>query len=167
MGGMASNLFLAAVVLLSFGVAASADERCTPAQLKKCDFIVKGSAGAVPTVKVEAVSGNRILSSAPIVHKSGQAVMGAYSSFCTFLNEKKPTGACGNYFFFMSGNNQWSKPNLLGSRMIPKELASGFKNKCVQVRIDGVQLSQTGWLNNGDGKKGFPQARRCVIFNTA
>ncbi|CAI5515615.1 unnamed protein product [Closterium sp. Naga37s-1] len=65
---MAFNMFLVAVILFSVGAAASADERCTPEQLKKCDFVVKGSAGAVPTMTVEAVNGNRILSNAPVLH---------------------------------------------------------------------------------------------------
>ncbi|CAI5467528.1 unnamed protein product [Closterium sp. Yama58-4] len=164
---MAFNMFLVAVIILSFGAAASADERCTPAQLKKCDFVVKGSEGAVPTMTVEAVNGNRILSNSPILHKSGQAVNAAYSSFCSFLNEKKPTGACGNYFFFMTRNTKLNTTSVIASRMIPKQFVPSFKGKCVQIRIDSVQLSQTGWLNNGDSKKGFPQARRCVLINTA
>ncbi|CAI7891296.1 unnamed protein product [Closterium sp. NIES-53] len=164
---MAFNMFVVAVILFSFGAAGSADERCTPAQLKKCDFVVKGSAGAVPTMTVEAVNGNRILSNAPVLHKSGQAVNAAYSSFCSFLNEKKPTGACGNYFFFMTRNTKANTTSVIASRMIPKQFVPSFKGKCVQIRIDSVQLSQTGWLNNGDSKKGFPQARRCVLINTA
>ncbi|CAI5999565.1 unnamed protein product [Closterium sp. NIES-64] len=156
-------MFLVAVILFSVGAAESADERCTPAQLKKCDFVVKGSAGAVPTMTVEAVNGNRILSNAPVLHKSGQAVNAAYSSFCSFLNEKKPTGACGNYFFFMTRNTKLNTTSVIASRMIPKQFVPSFKGKCVQIRIDSVQLSQTGWLNNGDSKKGFPQARRCRL----
>eukprot|EP00475_Leptophrys_vorax_P021325 TRINITY_DN29033_c0_g1_i1.p1 TRINITY_DN29033_c0_g1~~TRINITY_DN29033_c0_g1_i1.p1 ORF type:complete len:163 (-),score=16.02 TRINITY_DN29033_c0_g1_i1:142-630(-) len=162
---MASKLFLA-VVLASLCTYVAA-QKCTGSPTTKCDFYVDGSPNSIPTVTVEAISGNRILSSQPVAHKSGQGVVTAYSYSCTFLNEKKPSGACGSTFFFMNKNNHWNKTSLLASHMIPKELIKSFKNKCVLLTIDNVQLKQAGWVNNGDGKKAFPQSRRCVIFNTA
>ncbi|CAI5965161.1 unnamed protein product [Closterium sp. NIES-64] len=165
---MASRGFCAAL-LLTFGLimclqaVPSQSVRCYSRPLAPCDFVVKGSAGAVPQYRVVSFLGNKLLSRTPIIHKSGDLVITASSDDCTFVNSG---ASCENRFFFMPPGNDYNKTNFIGQHPIARTSLAVYKQQCVLLYMNNALLARAGWLNNGDNKRKFPQARRCVVFTT-
>ncbi|CAI7895658.1 unnamed protein product, partial [Closterium sp. NIES-53] len=136
---------------------------CRHFPLNGCDFYFNGSLSTIPSFNIGPVSGNSILSHAKIFHRNGERLVTASSNHCDFFND---TESCGTTFFFMSEIDDWNKADVVGAHPIPSEVIQDFTGKCVILRVSNFYLSKSGWINDGDSRKGFPQSRRCLIFKT-
>ncbi|CAI5472217.1 unnamed protein product [Closterium sp. Yama58-4] len=159
--GLCAALLLAFGLVLCLQAVPSQSARCYSRPLAPCDFMVQGSAGVVPQYRVVSFLGNRLLSRTPIIHKSGDLVLTASSDDCTFVN----SGAgCENRFFFMPPGNDYNRTNYIGQHPIDRTSLAVYKQQCVLLYMNNALLARAGWLNNGDNKRKFPQARRFHRF---
>eukprot|EP00898_Chlorokybus_atmophyticus_P008679 jgi/Chlat1/8812/Chrsp90S09253 len=109
-----------------------------------CDFVTSQSFTTVPVFDLRAEASHNTLLDGPIQFFGPK----------TGVNQTVTSANANAGFFYISGS--------LTNSQAPVQ---NFANRCILLLLTSVQIGSLN-LNLGDNNANFPQARRCVVFQT-